>query len=73
MHIFGWCNDGMHEGRELQHGTPCPGRYHKKIVETKKRGRKVIETVLVDEMVYCECLCHTGEWPPKKKTRKKRT
>lgn len=23
--IFGWCNDGFHEGRVLRYGTNCPG------------------------------------------------
>lgn len=24
-HVLGWCNDGFHEGRELQWATNCPG------------------------------------------------
>lgn len=48
--MLGWCSTGMHEGKELEWGTPCPGKYERIIVEKKKVVRL--------EMVYCDCKCH---------------
>lgn len=68
VRIFGWCMSGAHEGADLEFQTPCKGSYRNLVKETTKRGRKVIVKVLVDEMVYCGCPCHSGE--PVKTTRR---
>lgn len=61
MKIFGWCSDGFHADYTGEWSAPCKGTYRRRIVDKKKRGRKVIETVLVDEEIVCECPCHTQE------------
>lgn len=71
MSIFGWCQTGYHCDYEGEWSQPCKGSYRKRIVEKTKRGRKVIEKILVDEVVTCDCPCHTGK--PVRKNRKKTT
>lgn len=71
MGIFGWCATGFHCNYEGEWSAPCKGSYRKLIKDVKKRGRKVTETVLVDEMVYCDCPCHAGK--AVRKNRKKTT
>lgn len=73
MSIFGWCTTGAHEGADLEVQTNCKGSYRKVIKERTKRGRKVTEKILLDEMVYCDCPCHQGKpVGNKKKTIKPR-
>lgn len=71
MSIFGWCATNFHAHYEGEWSQPCKGQYRKVIKNTQKRGRKTIETVLVDEMVYCDCWCHKpkDEWPKAKRPK----
>ena len=73
MRIFGWCNDNFHCDYEGEYSAPCKGSYRKLIKEKTKRGRKVIEKILVDEIVTCDCPCHAGKPVKKTKTTKKTT
>lgn len=78
MRIFGWCATNFHCDYEGKWSAPCKGEYRRVVKDVRKQGRKTIERVLVDEMVYCECPCHKGEpvkpvkKPAKKATRRKK-
>lgn len=77
MSVFGWCASGFHCYYEGEWSAPCKGSYRNVVKDIKKRGRKVIETIVVDEIVNCDCPCHRGEpvvekKPTETKRRKKK-